>query len=88
VTFVICIFSPVCYHKIYPKHVPLANGAKEAGMIEDRKGKRHEDGHGVYEVENGTYHCSDCHYEVPLHKDCPHCQAHIDWGRVLREVNH
>ena len=56
-------------------------------MPEDKHGKHLEDGHGVYEV-GGKYHCAECHYEVPLHKDCPKCQAHVDWDRVLREVNH
>ena len=51
-----------------------------------RDGKREQDGHGVYETD-GVYHCAECHYELPIHQDCPKCKAHIDWERVLREVN-
>ncbi len=55
-------------------------------MVErDRKGKRITDGHGVYETD-GAYHCEECHYEVPIHQDCPNCKKHIDWDRVFLET--
>ena len=31
------------------------------------------------------YECAECHQEVPIHRDCPTCKAHIDWDRVLME---
>jgi hypothetical protein len=33
------------------------------------------------------YYCAECHSELPFHKDCPACRAHIEWDRILFE-NH
>lgn len=30
----------------------------------------------------GRYYCAECQSELPLHRDCPTCHAHIDWGRL------
>ncbi len=32
------------------------------------------------------YHCAECQQEVPIHRDCPTCKAHIDWERVFLET--
>jgi hypothetical protein len=31
------------------------------------------------------YYCAECHSELPLHRDCPSCHAHIDWDRLTIE---
>jgi hypothetical protein len=28
------------------------------------------------------YFCAECQSELPIHRDCPSCHAHIDWDRV------
>jgi rubrerythrin len=28
------------------------------------------------------YYCAECNSELPMHRDCPSCHAHIDWERV------
>lgn len=53
----------------------------------DEKGKRIQDGHGVYESEDGKYHCEECHHEVPIKQDCPVCKKHIDWDRAFMELH-
>jgi rubrerythrin len=31
------------------------------------------------------YYCAECHSEIPMHKDCPTCHAHVEWDRVMME---
>jgi hypothetical protein len=31
------------------------------------------------------YYCAECQSELPIHRDCPTCHAHIDWDRVVIE---
>jgi hypothetical protein len=28
------------------------------------------------------YYCAECQTELPMHRDCPTCHAHIDWERA------
>ncbi len=28
------------------------------------------------------YYCAECNSELPMHRDCPSCHAHIDWERA------
>jgi len=33
--------------------------------------------------KGGRYYCAECQSELPLHRDCPSCHAHIDWSRLM-----
>jgi hypothetical protein len=40
--------------------------------------------YGIKKIED-KYICDECQQEIPIHQDCPTCQKHIDWDRVIEE---
>ena len=68
------------------KQKPIVERKKDAKKLKDEmaEGKSPDVVAELYR-KGDKYYCAECHAELPIHKDCPNCQAHIDWDRVLIE---